>query len=1156
MYKIYTKKVYDITRHAQNQPFAKSWFSILKQPNQTKWLMRINLTIILLISVFMQYSIAANGQNVSLSRKSISMADVFKEIKRQTGYDFVYRYDVIQKAKAITLNVKNESLLKVLDKCFDGQPLAYYIDENTIVVIEKEFQARSAGIRPLDILVRGVIKDEAGLPLPGAGIRVKGGSAAGSAEVDGTFSIRVPDEKAILVISYIGYETQEVTVGTKTTLSIQLKPSGNALDQVEIAVVAFGTQKKESLVGAQSSVKASDLKQPVANISSMLAGRLPGLIAVNRNGEPGSDQADIWIRGITNIGGDRNPLIVVDGVPNRPINGLSPYDIESFTILKDAAATAVYGIRGANGVILVVTKQGKTGKPTIGVDYFQGLTSFTKKPELIDGVDYMNLANEAGLTEFVRTANTGTYTPRYSAAAIEKTASGEDPILYPNVDWLDAIFKRFGQNRTVTTNLSGGVTNARYYVSLGYYDETGLFKTDNSQSYNSSQKYSRYTVSTNLDWDITSGTKVNLGIRGVLGQGNNPGVDNAQGVFNQAFQINPTSFPVMYPNGYIPGISAQSDQRNPYADITRRGYRTFYNNSLFSNLRLTQDLKLVTPGLSLTGMFSFDVANSNTVNRNKRESTYYINPNDPYNADGSYKYGQTLQGQNFLGYAFTNGGDKKLYAELALNYKRDFGKHSVSGMILYNQNDNLTPFAGNFTLSIPYRMMGVAGRASYAYNDRYFVEVNLGYNGSENFAPDKRFGLFPAFGVGWILSNEKFFENLRTAFQLVKFRYSDGIVGSGGSSSGYAGSEGERFYYLTKVGDANGYSFGLSRTGINGLNVTAYGVDVTWSETRKQDLGFELKSFNNKLSLIVDLFKEHRTGIFLGRGSVPNYIGLVSNPSGNLGETKNKGIDGSLEYNAKFGKDFDVTFRANYTYNKDELIENDQAPTKYAYQELRGSNILARSGYIAEKIFESQAEINASAKQFGTLLPGDIKYKDLNNDGIIDAFDRTIIGRGDVPSAMYGFGFSARYKGFDFGAFFQGQHNADIALSGDALQPFTASGGLGNLHSIATDRWTVENPRQDAFYPRLSYGVNNNNFQTSTWWQRDISFLRLKNLDFGYTLKNGVKAIGVNKLRIYFTGYNVFTISNFKIWDPELASNNGTKYPLVSTYSLGLTANF
>ena len=1078
---------------------------------------------------------------------------MFREIRKQTGYNVLWSTINLRKSGVIAVDFKKASLDEVLKKSLANQNLSFTIEKQTVLIQP----SKNPGAEKADIVVRGVVRDEAGAPLLGAGIRVKGTMNSTSTDSNGAFSITVPDEKVTLLFSYVGYASAEVVLGTQRTITIQLKPAGGDLQ--EIAVVAYGTQKKESLVGAQSSVKASELNQPTANISSMLAGRIAGVVGVTRNGEPGSDQADIWIRGISNIGGDRNPLIVVDGVPNRPIDGLSPQDIESFTVLKDASATAVYGIRGANGVILVNTKRGKVGKPTISVNYFEGITKLTNTPKLIDGVAYMKLANEATATEAIRQGKT--YTPLYSNDIIDKTASGADPYIYPNVNWLNSLFNKFGQSRTATTNLSGGVTNARYFVSLGYYDEKGLFKEDDAQSYDASQKYSRYNVTTNLDWDITPTTKLDLGIKGVLGQGHYPGANNAQDIFGQAFQISPVEFPIMYPNGYIPGKSAQGDQRNPYADLTSRGYRTNYTNQLYSNLRLTQDLTFITKGLSLTGMYSFDASNSNSVNRTRRESTYYVSPNDPYLADGSLNYGNpTYNGQKYLSYSSSNSGDRKLYAEAGFTYNRQFGKHTVSGLALYNQSDNLNPFAGSFTLSIPYRTLGVAGRGTYSYDDRYFAEVNTGYNGSENFADNRRFGFFPAFGAGWILSNEKFFESVKNVFQLVKFRYSDGLVGSGGSTSGYADGDNQRFYYLTQVSsDQPGYTFGQTRgQSFNGINVTAYGVNVTWSTTRKRDLGLELKTLNNNLSVIVDLFKEHRRDIFLQRGVVPNYIGLTTDPYGNLGIVNNKGIDATFEYNTKIGNEVHLALRANYTYNKDIVVENDQAPVKYPYQETRGHNILARFGYVADGLFKDQDEINKSAV-FGSresILPGDIKYKDLNGDGVIDAYDQTIIGHGDVPSAVYGFGFTLTYKNWDIGTFFQGEHNADVMLSGDAINPFTASGGLSNLYANATDRWTVDQPSQNVFYPRLSYGTNNNNFQPSTWWQRDISFLRLKTVDLGYTFKSGFKSLGVQNLRVYFTGYNVATFSKFKLWDPELASANGTKYPLVATYSVGVNVRF
>jgi len=1012
-----------------------------------------------------------------------------------------------------------------------------------------------------DIVIRGIIKDETGAPLPGAGVKVKGSSTSAAADVNGAFSITVPDQNTVLIITYVGYDTKEITVGTQTTLDIRLKETTGS-DLQEVAIVGFGVQKKESLVGAQSSVNVADLKQPVSSMSQLLAGRIPGVINVSRNGEPGATGSDIFIRGISSLSsGDRSPLVIIDGVPNRNLNDISVYDVENFTVLKDAAATAVYGIRGANGVILINTKQGKTGSPRINVEYYEGISRFTKRPQLIDGVDYMNLANEAKYSDYLRGGAAGAFTPAYSIDAVQKTAAGTDPILYPNVNWFDAIYNDFGRNRSATANLSGGVSNAKYYVSLGYYGEDGLFKTDEAVNSAVKQNYGRYNVSANLNWDITGTTKLDLGIKGILGQNNYPSNLLAQDIFSQAFLINPTSFPVLYPNGSLPGISPQADQRNPYGDITRNGYRTSYTNQLYSNIRLTQDLKEITPGLSVTTMFSFDVNNTNGINRTKRESLYRINPSDPYLTPGDpnsgYKYGLILQGQDFLNYNYDNGGDKKMYFEGAVNYNRTFGKHAVSGLLLYNQNDNTKASAPNLTLSLPYRLQGLVSRATYAYDNKYFFEFNMGYNGSENFAPNKRYGFFPAVGLGWLLSSEKFFEPLKNAIQMVKFRYSDGIVGSGGSGNSYADNEGQRFYYLTKVGDAGDYFFGQNgNLGTNGLGVTAYGVDVTWAETRKQDLGFELKTLNNNLSLIVDFYKERRKNQFISRGTVPNYIGLANTPIGNLGIVDNKGIDGTIQYDTQFGKDWSLNLRANFTYNKDKVIENDQAPKPYPWMEQRGYNVLAatRVGYIAEKLFDSQAEINASPTQFGTLMPGDIKYKDLNGDGKIDSFDQTIIGRGDIPSTTYGFGFSLTYKNFDFGLFFQGQDNADVILN---IPSFANSGGLGNMLAVAADRWTPTNPRQDAVYPRLSYGgTNNNNYQSSTWWKRDISFLRLKNADLGYTLKEGIKSIGVKRLRIYATGYNVFTISKFKLWDPELGTNNGTRYPLTSNYSLGLTANF
>jgi TonB-linked SusC/RagA family outer membrane protein len=1008
-----------------------------------------------------------------------------------------------------------------------------------------------------DIVVRGIIKDEKGLPIPGASVKVKGTLIVTATDVNGSFSITVPAEAAVLVITYIGYETVEVPLGNQKTISLQLKPSSNALE--EVAVVGFGTQRKVSLIGAQSTVNAKELKQPVASITQSLAGRIAGVVGVQRSGEPGRSAADIFIRGIATFGGNSSsPLILVDGV-ERSIDNIDPEDIESFTVLKDASGTAVYGVRGANGVIIVKTKTGKVGKPNIFFDYNEGVSSFTKRPKVLDGVTYMNLANEA------LTGRGGT--AKYSQEYINNTASGVDPLLYPNVNWMDELFKQYSRNRRANLNASGGVDNAQYYVSLAYYNETGFLKTDDLAGYNTALDYKRYNFTSNLNLKLTNTTKLALGIQGYASTGNYPGEDT-QAIFGSALDVSAVEYPKIYPGGFIPGRSSNGGFRNPYADLTRRGYRTEFKNQLYTNLRLTQDLKMVTEGLSATAMVAFDSYNENFIRRSKRESTFFIQnvagTNSPYKADGTLNLVQTFtSGGNYLGFDPARGGNRRLYSEAAVNYDRAFGKHRIGGLVLGYTQDFNNPFAGDFTSSIPERQVGLALRTTYSYNDRYFAEFNFGYNGSELFAPSNRYGSFPAFGVGWIPSNEKFWEPIKGAISFLKFRYSDGKTGIGRIN-------GRRFAYLTLVneGDGNsGYQLGKNFNRTTSINVTDYGVDIRWSESRKQDLGMEIRTLNDNLYLIVDLFRERRTGVFLQRQSIPGYVGLVNQPYGNLGVVDNRGIDATLEYNFNIGK-VDVGLRGTFTYNRDKLLNDDRPLQPYPWMSRIGENILSRYGYVAEKLFDSQAEIDASATpgSKSSIRPGDIKYADLNNDGIINDYDKTRIGRGDIPNKVYGFGFNVSYKGIALSTLFQGVSNADIMLGGSGIFPFNGGGGLSNAFEKATDRWTPQNPSQDAFYPRLAYGEdqNFNNTLESSWWVKDMSFLRLKTAQLSYNLHTGFASkLHVKNASVYLIGVNLFTFSKWKFWDPELNTNppgssraNGSKYPLTGTLSLGLNVRF
>lgn len=1092
----------------------------------------------------------------TLIKKRTTLENVFKSIKQQTGLTLFYSNDLLNDQEVVDVQFHKANLSNVLNQLLEKKDLTWSI-RSKYIIIQKEDKQIIPNSKPaasVDITVRGIVKDEKGLPLPGASVKVKGTLISTATDINGSFSISVPSTSSVLVVTFIGYDPKEVPVANQNSISIQLAPNSKSLE--EVAVVGFGTQRKVSLIGAQSTINAKELKLPVASVTQSLAGRIAGVVGVQRSGEPGRSTADIWIRGISTFGGNSSaPLVLVDGV-ERSINNIDPEDIESFTVLKDASGTAVYGVRGANGVILVRTKVGKVGKPSIFFDYNEGVSTFTKKPKLLSGVDYMNLANEA-LTGRGQAA-------KYSQDYIANTASGKDPLLYPNVNWMDELFNKYSHVRRANLNAGGGVESARYYVSLAYYNETGFLKTDDLSQYNSALNFNRYNFTSNLNLKLTNTTKLDLGLQGYASNGNYPGL-STQDIFRSALDVSSVEYPKIYPGGFIPGRSSNGGFRNPYADLTRRGYRTEFENQLYSNLRLTQNLDFLTKGLSATAMVAFDNFNHNNIVRTKRESTYFIanveGTDSPYKADGSLNLTQTYTSPgNYLSFETPDRVlSRKFYTEGALNYDRSFGKHRVGGLILGYTQDDVNTLAGDFTSSIPFRQVGLAARTTYSYDDRYFAEFNFGYNGSELFAPGNRYGSFPAFGLGWVPSNEKFWEPIKNAVSFLKFRYSDGKTGIGSIN-------GRRFAYLTLVADnAQGYQLGKNFNNPGGINVTDYGIDIRWAESRKQDLGMEIRTLKDNLYLIVDLFKERRTGIFLQRQSLPGYLGLVNQPYGNLGEVDNRGIDATLEYNFKVGQ-VDIGLRGTYTYNRDKLLKDDRPVQPYPWMSHIGDNILSRYGYIAEKLFDSQEEIDASATpgSKGSIKPGDIKYKDLNGDGLINDYDKTRIGRGDVPNTVYGFGLSASYHGFAISTFFQGVANADIMLGGSGIFPFNGGGGLSNAYAIATNRWTPENPRQDAFYPRLAYGEadNTNNTLESSWWVKDVSFLRLKSAQLSYNLpKSFTKKLSLNNAAIYLIGTNLLTFSDWKLWDPELNTNidnraNGSKYPLTATLSLGLNIKF
>lgn len=1019
----------------------------------------------------------------------------------------------------------------------------------TIGCFTTTYAQQSTAPKAGEIQLTGTIKDELNNPIAGVDVQNKNTSKHTLTDETGAFAIFASKGDS-LIANFVGYNRYAWKFTDRIVYDFAMATVSGSLDNV--VVVGYGKQKKISLVGAQSTVNIEDLKQPVANLSATLAGRIAGLVGVQRTGLPGSNSADIWIRGISTFNGsnDAGPLVIVDGVQGRDLNAFDPEDISSFTILKDASATAVYGAQGANGVILITTKKGKVGKPVLMFNYNQGIISFTKTPDLTNADQYMNLRNEAQVASGL--------IPEYSQAYIDSTKAGNQPYLYPSVNWMKELFKSSAVTRRANFSARGGTETTKYYTSLAYYDETSLLRTDNLQSYNADTRFRRYNFTNNVDMDWTKTTKFSLGLQGYVSNTSYPGV-NPQDAFARVMQTNPVLYPKMYPGNLVPAVNQSSDaQPNPYALITQTGYQTIFSSQLYSNASLTQDFGFILKGLSAHTMFSFDNWNQHTIARARYRSTYMIDKTNPYQEDGSLNLVVMSQGSDALSYGRGNNSNRQFYTETAINYDNSFGKHHVTAMILYNQSSETEAFATDVTSSLPYRKQGFAGRATYSWSDKYFAELNFGYNGSENFAPSNRYGFFPSMGVGWVLSNEEFFKPVLDVFSFFKIRYSNGAVGAGGG--------GRRFGFLTIVTDgAAGYTFGdgTNNTGYGGVAISDYGVDVRWAKSHKQDVGVEFKTLNDLLSVTVDYFKEHRTGVFLQRGSLPGYLGLQNNPWGNLGVIDNQGFDGTVELAPFSWGKTSWTFRGTFSYNKDQVIQNDDPVQPNSYMERRGRNYLATYGYVADGLFQSQKEIDNSADQsaLGNQRPGDIKYKDLNGDGVINSDDITKIGNGDVPNWVYGFGFNVTYKNFNFGAFFQGVAGADRLLNGDGIIPFNNSTGAerSNLFAVAEDRWTEENHAENPFYPRLAYGnaANKNNAAVSTWWEKSIDFLRLKTVDLGYYLpKNTFSSIGLKTARIYVQGVNLFYWSKFKLWDPELNTSNGSVYPNTRSVTLGIQANF
>ena len=985
-----------------------------------------------------------------------------------------------------------------------------------------------------------VLDASTGEPVVGATVWVKNTTVGMTTDLDGLFSFNFDGKHPIVEVGCLGYNSVELLADGKEML-IRLENDSKALD--EVVVVAYGKQSQTSIVGSIATIQADKLEMPVAKLSTSLMGNLSGVVALNRNAEPGAGST-FWIRGISTFGANANPLVLVDGV-ERDLDLVDVEDIKDFSILKDAAATAIYGVRGANGVILVTTRSGEEGKPKITLKMESGILQPVKVPKMANSLQFAEMYNDAIGYEF------------YSDDVRNAYANHTDPDLYPDVDWLNEIYKSHTWNQRANLSVSGGTSIVKYFVSGGFYNEDGLFERDNMKQYNTSAYYRRFNFRANVDIKLHKYTTLNVNLATAFESKNEPGTSSSD-IWSAAYTTSPNAFPLQYSNGQLAG---DANTQNPYVLLTQTGYKRSFYTTAQSLFGLTQDFgEWITPGLTANLKFSFD----------SRQNVYQNRTRTPivWEASGRDENGELITSTNasanateHLGYGESHSGYRSSYLEGSINYSRQFGNHNVGALLLYQHSmrNELSSSRGNNSQSsdeaIEYRHQGIAGRVTYGYADRYFIEANFGYNGSENFAPGHRFGFFPSVALGYMISNEKFWKPISRTVDQFKIRASYGKVGNDEIGGG------RRFIYMSTLGSSYSYAWGTEVRSTSGSSVGHWAnPDVSWEEATKLDVGLDLSLFYC-LKLNVDYFHEMRNGIFLQRNTIPYYTGISQSymPYVNIGEMMNQGVDASLVFSKKIGQ-VDVMLRGNFTFARNKILNMDEPENEFAYQNSTGLPRWQKFGLVAIGLFKNQAEIDASPKQElgSTPRPGDIKYLDLNNDGLINTFDRKPIGYTDVPEIVYGAGASLRWKGFDFSFLFQGATNVNFFINYNHTTVFsnTFLKRSSVLADIYGNYWTEENPDPNAKYPRLiSPGQGGNNNQASTFWMVDGSYVRLKSAELGYTVPSRItKKAGIQTLRVYLSGVNLLTFSPFKLWDPELS--NVYAYPNNRTISLALNIGF
>lgn len=1028
--------------------------------------------------------------------------------------------------------------------------------------------------------ITGLITESNGDPIIGATVMVKGTSRGVTSNIDGKYTIMASDGEE-LEFRYIGYNTETRAVRSGVdVINLRMEVTSESLD--EVVVIGYGQQKKESVVASMTSIGPAELNIANRSLNNSIAGKISGVIAIQRTGEPGWDDAQFWIRGVSSYAGGTNPLVLVDGVP-RSMNNIDVDEIESFTVLKDAAATAVYGAEGANGVILVTSKRGKSQKTVISVNAEHRINTPMRLPNLLDSYQFLSLFNEAAWND--KGNPTSGFIWPTSDELLEKYRLGVDPDLYPSVDWMDML-KKHTQSSRYTINFRGGGEKVRFFVSGAYMDEEGVYKDNPNPDYDSNVTIQRYNLRSNIDLDITSTTKMSVDLSGQYINRTAPS-KTANEIFNGMTLFPVHLIPMIYSDGTAsehPESDNSGLRQNPYNFLFFSGYNRNWETTIQTKVTLEQKLDFITKGLYARGNISYDAISTQYTNRTMSPQSWF--------AEGRDAEGNLIKRSRNAGSALTNpstgsaGGSKRIYLEASLNYKRMFNDlHDVTGVLVFNQRETVSQNGSGLDL-LPTRKQNVVARATYGYDNRYMVEGSFGVTGSDNFARGHRWGIFPAIGAAWYISNEKFMEGTQDVINKLKLRLSYGRTGN--DNVGDLG----RFPYREYLYGAGGYNLGItgatngsgtnnapSYNGNNGLTEGNMAAPLLhWEIENKVNVGFDLGLFSGRIDLSVDYFSNRRQDILIRRGTIPAMTGLREGPLQNFGIVTNKGFDGNIVIKERIG-DVSLTFRGNYTYTKNKVVERDEIPSIYAYQTATGRSIGTPFLYIADGLytpddFNITTDPVTGAQQYtlkdgmpnpgAAVAPGDIKYRDLNGDMKIDAYDRTYEHdyKPTNPQTVYGFGLNAEYKGFFGGVFFQGVSGTSTNLMSkvENFMPFNNGKDASSARTESLDRWTASNPyNQDVVYPRMHGSAFSYNLYESTWWYRDASFIRLKNVEFGYQFeKSQLKKLGMQNLRIYIQGTNLITWDSVKFWDPELGndSRSGARYPISRSWTAGLEVTF